>query len=151
VGVAPATFGACGVGARRRACAEVLQRGGSGRTPHGGQRGRGQRWSGAGGRGGKPRCGQASVLTEVEERLWRGEPEGEAAKQRWGPGVTSSEEPRCSQTRRTSFTHAEVGAGATQRGFDAQRKTGGGGRPALMASQQEERTAELQDLEVWAE
>jgi hypothetical protein len=32
-----------------------------------------------------------------------------------------------------------------QRGFDPQRKTGGGGRPALMASQQVERTAELQD------
>jgi hypothetical protein len=38
-----------------------------------------------------------------------------------------------------------------RRGFDAQRKTGGGGRPALMASQQVERTAELQDPEVRAE
>jgi hypothetical protein len=63
----------------------------------------------------------------------------------------SSEEPRCSQIRRTSFTHAEVGAGATRRGFDAQRKTGGVDRPALMASQQVERAAELQDLEVRAE
>jgi hypothetical protein len=39
----------------------------------------------------------------------------------------------------------------TQHGFDAQRKTGGGGRPVLMASQQMERTAELQDPEVRAE
>jgi hypothetical protein len=46
---------------------------------------------------------------------------------------------RCSQARRAPFIHAKVEAGATQRGFDAQRKTGGGGRPALMASQQEER------------
>jgi hypothetical protein len=38
-----------------------------------------------------------------------------------------------------------VREGATRRGFDAQRKTGGGGRPALMASQQVERAAELQD------
>jgi hypothetical protein len=53
--------------------------------------------------------------------------------------VTSSEEPRCSQARRAPFIHAEVGARATRRGFDAQCKTGGGGRPALMASQQEER------------
>jgi hypothetical protein len=44
-----------------------------------------------------------------------------------------------------------VEAGATQRGFDAQLKTGGGGRPALMASQQVERAAELQDPEVRAE
>jgi hypothetical protein len=100
---------------------------------------------------GKPWCGQVSVLVEAEQRLWHGELEGEAAKRRWRPGITSSEEPRCRQTRRTSFTHAEVGARATRRGFDAQRKTGGGGRPALMASQQEGRTAELQDLEVWAE
>jgi hypothetical protein len=40
----------------------------------------------------------------------------------------------------------EVEAGATQCGFDAQRKTGGGGRPALM-----ERAAELQNPEVRAE
>jgi hypothetical protein len=36
-------------------------------------------------------------------------------------------------------------------GFDTQRKTGGGGRPALMASQQVERAAELQDPEVRAD
>jgi hypothetical protein len=53
--------------------------------------------------------------------------------------VTSSEEPRCSQARRAPFIHAELEAGATWHGFDAQRKTSGGGRPALMASQQVER------------
>jgi hypothetical protein len=47
--------------------------------------------------------------------------------------------------RRAPSTHAEVEAGVTRRGFDAQRKTGGGGRPALMVSQQVERAAELQD------
>jgi hypothetical protein len=62
--------------------------------------------------------------------------------------MTSSEKPRCNQARRAPFIHAEVGAGATRRGFDAQRKTGSGGRPALMASQQVERAAELQDPEV---
>jgi hypothetical protein len=77
--------------------------------------------------------------------------EGEAAKRRQRPGATSSEKPRCNQARRAPFTHAEVGAGATRRGFDTQRKTGGGGRPALMASQQVERAAELQDTEVRAE
>jgi hypothetical protein len=60
----------------------------------------------------------------------------------------SSEEPRCSQIQRTSFIYAKVGTGATRRGFDAQRKIDGGGRPALMASQQVEWTAELQDSEV---
>jgi hypothetical protein len=44
-----------------------------------------------------------------------------------------------------------VRAGATRRRFDAQRKTGGSGRPVLMASQQMEKVAELQDLEVRAE
>jgi hypothetical protein len=68
-----------------------------------------------------------------------------------GYSATSSEKPRCNQARRAPFIHAEVGAGATQRGFDMQRKTSGGGRPALMASQQEERAAELQDPEVRAE
>jgi hypothetical protein len=34
----------------------------------------------------------------------------------------------------SSPIHAKVEAGATQRRFDAQRMTGGGGRPALMAS-----------------
>jgi hypothetical protein len=42
-----------------------------------------------------------------------------------------------------SLHSCRVGAGATRRGFDAQRKTGGGGRPALMASQQVERAAVL--------
>jgi hypothetical protein len=44
-----------------------------------------------------------------------------------------------------------VRAEATCRGFDAQSKTGGGGRPALMASQQMERATELQNPEVRAE
>jgi pentatricopeptide repeat protein len=44
-----------------------------------------------------------------------------------------------------------VGAGVTRRGFDVQHKTSGSGKPALMASQQVERTAELQDPEVRAE
>jgi hypothetical protein len=58
---------------------------------------------------------------------------------------------RCSQARRASLIYAEVRAEATQRGFDAQSKTGGSGRPALMASQQVERAAELQNPEVRAE
>jgi hypothetical protein len=44
-----------------------------------------------------------------------------------------------------------VRAEATRRRFDAQRKTGGSGRPVLMAPQQMERAAELQDPEVRAE
>jgi hypothetical protein len=82
--------------------------------------------------------------------VWRGESEGEAAKRRQWPGVTSTEEMRCSQARRAPFTHAEVETGATRRGFDVQRKTGGSGRSNRMASQQVEGTAKLQDLEVRA-
>jgi hypothetical protein len=37
------------------------------------------------------------------------------------------------------------------RGLDMQRKTGGGGKPALMASQQVKRATELQNPEVRAE
>jgi hypothetical protein len=37
----------------------------------------------------------------------------------------SSEEPRSSQTRRASSTHAEVEAGAARHGFDARRRTDG--------------------------
>jgi hypothetical protein len=48
----------------------------------------------------------------------------------------SSEEMRCSQARQAPSTHAEVGAGVTRCEFDMQRKTNGGGRLALMASQQ---------------
>jgi hypothetical protein len=44
-----------------------------------------------------------------------------------------------------------IEAGATRRGFDAQRKTSGGGRLALMASQPVETAAELQDPEVQME
>jgi hypothetical protein len=58
----------------------------------------------------------------------------------------SSEEPWCSQIRRTSFIYAEVET--ARRRSDAQRKTGGGGRLALMVSQLVERAAELQDPEV---
>jgi hypothetical protein len=50
---------------------------------------------------------------------------------------------RKEQLRRGKAVRAE----AMWRGFDAQRKTGGGGRPALMASQQVERAVELQDPE----
>jgi hypothetical protein len=63
----------------------------------------------------------------------------------------SSEEMRCSQARRAPSTHAEVGARVMQRGFDAQRRAGGGGRPVLMASQQMKRVAELQDPEIRVE
>jgi hypothetical protein len=76
------------------------------------------------------------------------EPEGEAAKRRRRPDATSWKEPQCSQAWRAPFVHAEVGAGATQRGFYAQRRTGGSGRPAMIAPQQVERTMELQNLEV---
>jgi hypothetical protein len=58
-------------------------------------------------------------------------------------GCNELEGARCSQAWRAPFIHAEVEAGATRRGFDAQRKTGGGGRLARMASQQAERAAEL--------
>jgi hypothetical protein len=58
---------------------------------------------------------------------------------------------RCSQARRAPLIHAKVEARVARHGFDTQRKTGGGGKPALMASQQVERTAELQDPEVRAE
>jgi hypothetical protein len=44
-----------------------------------------------------------------------------------------------------------VRAEATRRGFNAQHKTSGSGKPALMALQQLERTTELQDPEVRAE
>jgi hypothetical protein len=58
---------------------------------------------------------------------------------------------RRSHARRAPFIHAEIGAGVTQRGFDVQRMTGSGGRPVLMASQQMERAAGLQNSEVRAE
>jgi hypothetical protein len=47
--------------------------------------------------------------------------------------------------------HKAVEVETAQRGFNAQHKTSGNGKPALMASQQLERTAELQDPEVPAE
>jgi hypothetical protein len=58
---------------------------------------------------------------------------------------------RRSHARRAPFIHVEVEAGVTRRGFDTQRKTGGSGRPVLMASQQMERAAELQDPEIRVE
>jgi hypothetical protein len=58
---------------------------------------------------------------------------------------------RRSHARRAPFIHAEIGAGVMRRGFDAQRMTGGGSRPVLMASQQMERAAGLQNSEVRAE
>jgi hypothetical protein len=58
---------------------------------------------------------------------------------------------RRSHARRAPFIHVEVEAGVTRRGFDTQRKTGGIGRPVLMASQQMERAVELQNPEVRTE
>jgi hypothetical protein len=47
--------------------------------------------------------------------------------------------------------HEAVEAETARRGFDTQSKTGDGGRPALMVTQQVERTTVLQDQEVRAE
>jgi hypothetical protein len=44
--------------------------------------------------------------------------------------------------------HEAVEAETALRGFDTQSKTGDGGRPALMVSQQVKRATELQDPEV---
>jgi hypothetical protein len=66
--------------------------------------------------------------------------------------VEDLEVARCEQTsvltEAEEQQHKAVEAEATWRGFDAQRKTGSGGRPALMVSQQMERAAELQNPEV---
>jgi hypothetical protein len=75
----------------------------------------------------------------------------EMHEERRSEGSDRMRRARRSHARRAPFIHTEVEAGATQRRFDAQRKTGGGGRPALMASQQMERAAELQNPEVRAE
>jgi hypothetical protein len=65
---------------------------------------------------------------------------------RHGPGAGR---PRSSRRRKEQLRSGKaVRAEATKRGFDTQRKTGGGGRPVLMVSQQVEWTAELQDPEV---
>jgi hypothetical protein len=40
-----------------------------------------------------------TVLAKAEEWLWHDESKGNATKRRLYPGVTSSEEPRCNQTR----------------------------------------------------
>jgi hypothetical protein len=95
-------------------------------------------------------------VVDVGGRRGEGSGRGQAAlraargERRW-PGATSSEEPRCNQAQRAPITHTEVEVGATRHGFNAQRKAGGGGRPALTVSQQVERAAELQDPEVRAE
>jgi hypothetical protein len=106
---------------------------------------------------GRIRTGAAGPRVEdVGGRREEGSGRGQAAlraargERRW-PGATSSEEPRCNQAQRAPITHTEVEVGATRHGFNAQRKAGGGGRPALTVSQQVERAAELQDPEVRAE
>jgi hypothetical protein len=88
-----------------------------------------------------PRRVDVSSLAREMHEAWR-------AGRRGGDRMRRA---RRSHARRAPFIHTEVEAGATQRRFDAQRKTGGGGRPALMASQQMERAAELQNPEVRAE
>jgi hypothetical protein len=77
-------------------------------------------------------------------RLWQSEPEGEATKRR--------RRLERGELGRSSYAAARR-SGQEQRGvrFDVQCKTGGGGRPVLMASQQMERAAELQNPEVRAE
>jgi hypothetical protein len=62
-------------------------------------------------------------------------------------GAVIARRARKEQLRSGKAVKAEV----TRRGFDAQRKTGGSGRPVVMASQQMERMAELQDPKVRAE
>jgi pentatricopeptide repeat protein len=72
-------------------------------------------------------------------------------ERRWSGGGDWMQRARRSHARQAPFIHAEIGAGVTWRGFDAQRMTGGGGRPVLMASQWMERAAGLQNPEVRAE
>jgi hypothetical protein len=74
-----------------------------------------------------PRGGGGAVMA------WQAGRKGSKAKAATGCNELGGA--RCSQARRAPFIHAEVEAGATRRGFDTQCKTGGGGRPALMASQ----------------
>jgi hypothetical protein len=115
----------------RRSCSAAAA-GGSARE----QRGRAWRTS----RAVEEKAAEGTALMQADHGPRRGkgggyggELEGEAVKQRRRPDATSSKEPRCSQARRAPFIHAEVGVGATRRGFDAQHMTGSGGRPALMA------------------
>jgi pentatricopeptide repeat protein len=86
------------------------------------------------------RVDASSLAREMHEERRAGRRGGDRMRRAWR-----------SHARRAPFIHTEVEAGATQRRFDAQRKTGGGGRPALMASQQMERAVELQNPEVRAE
>jgi hypothetical protein len=72
-------------------------------------------------------------------------------ERRWSGGGDWMQQAQRSHARQAPFIHAEIGAGVTRRGFDAQHMTGGGGRPVLMASQRMERAAGLQNPEVRAE
>jgi hypothetical protein len=84
----------------------------------------------------------ASLLArEMHERRRAGRRDGEAK------ATVIAQRVRKEQLRSGKAVKAEV----TRCGFNVQRKTGGGGRPVVMASQQMERTAELQDPEVRAE
>jgi hypothetical protein len=79
-----------------------------------------QRWPDAGGRGGcSPGVGRPCSSWKRRGGYGAASPEGEAAKRRLRPGATSSEKPRCSQTQRAPFTHAEVGQ--EQRGAGSTR------------------------------
>jgi hypothetical protein len=81
------------------------------------------------------------LAREMHEGRWAGRRDGEAKATviAW----QAQREQLCSGKA--------VRARVMWRGFDAQRKTGGGGRPVLMASQQVERAVELPNPEVRAE
>jgi hypothetical protein len=87
-------------------------------------------------------CGRASVLAEAEGRLRRGEPGRRSCKAKAATGRDELGGATVQPGTASSLYSCGGRAGATRRGFDAQRKTGGGGRPALMASQQVESMAE---------
>jgi hypothetical protein len=81
------------------------------------------------------------LAREMHERRRAGRRDGEAK------AMVIARRVRKEQLHSGKAVKAEV----TRRGFDAQCKTSGGGRPVLMASQQMERMVELQDQEVRAE
>jgi hypothetical protein len=97
---------------RSHAVREVLQRDDSGRTRPGAVE---SRVVNAGGRRGEGNGKCNPNTSRPRSSRWR----------RSGYGVSSSEKIRCSQARRTPFTHAEVKAGATRRESDARRRTDG--------------------------
>jgi hypothetical protein len=169
-------LGTRNAGARRRVRAVVMQRGGSARTRTEGAVGpRVEDVGGCQGKaadegrwhyellvenGGGPArtAAEGATLMQADHgprggggavMAWRAGRKGSEVKA--ATGCDELEGARCSQARRAPFIHAEVEAGATRRGFDAQRKTDGGGRPALIASQQVERAEELQDPKVKAD